>query len=94
MKWSRKEQHIDFWPRNAQRSNAVHTRGLANDLTRFLGSMYAGIPLGSIRRWTLILPTSRRYKLRFLQFTNLTRKILQLPNKILQGTLQGTNIMT
>ncbi len=30
---------------------------------------------------TLILPTSRRYKLRFLQFTNLTRKILQLPKQ-------------
>jgi hypothetical protein len=90
-----------FGPRNAQRSNAIHTRGLANDLTRFLGSMYGGVPLDSFRHGAIFVPTSRRYKLRFLQFTtkilqftNLTRKIIQLPTMILQGTLQGTNIMT
>jgi hypothetical protein len=63
-----------FGPRNAQRSNAIHTRGLANDLTRFLGSMYGGVPLDSFRHGAIFVPTSRRYKLRFLQFTF---KILQ-----------------
>jgi hypothetical protein len=66
-----------FGPRDAQRSNAVLARSLANYLTRFLGSIYAGIPLGSFRHWThSLLPTSpsRRYKLRFLQITYLTNK--------------------
>jgi hypothetical protein len=33
--------------RNAQRSKAVLARGLADYLTRFLGSMCTGIPLDS-----------------------------------------------
>jgi hypothetical protein len=76
-----------FGPRNAQRtgSNAVLACGLSNDLTLFLGSMYSGIPLGSFRHWThSFLPTSRCYKLRFLQFTNLTNKSynFRVPNQI------------
>ena len=36
-----------FRTRNAQRSKAVLARGLADYLTRFLGSMCTGIPLDS-----------------------------------------------
>ena len=38
-----------FGPRNAHRSYSVLACGLADYLTRFLGSMYAGIPLDSFR---------------------------------------------
>ena len=41
-----------FGPRHDQSSYAVLARGFAEYLTRFLGSMYAGIPLGSFRHWT------------------------------------------